>query len=379
MVKMKIKIINLFLILLIILAAGFFLFKNLAFYQQPFNADQLSELYSQSQFAEKPEKRKLIIQDYDLYAYAGYQYLITDKLDQVNIEHPPLGKYLIGLSIFLFKNQNIGQLIFGIIFLLLFYKLSFKITKNTPLSLLLVLIFFQEKIFQEQLTHSLLDLSLGLFLIIFFLSLINQTRKNKLNLIIRGLSLGAIAGIKYPTTAFLVWLTMFFYLFLKKEKGIIRKVFISTFIAIIFFLTLYFPFFIKNPNPLSFYNLQVKALKIHLSHVPEYPKAQVFNVLFLNRWLTWWGNKEYIKTEFWNILWPILTLNFILTLIFLKKTQSNLLINLWSSIYLISLSWRLFFPRYLFLLLPFLYLQSFSFWLANKNKLISKKFFSNKR
>ncbi len=351
---MKIKIINAFLILLILLSLVCFFIKNLNFYQQRLDPVALSHIYSQSQFAKEPEKRKLIIQDEDLYAYAGYQYLTTGKLDQINIEHPPLGKYLIGLSILLFNNQNIGQIILGISFLILFYKLSFKITKNIPLSLLLILVFFQEKIFQEQLTHSLLDLPLGVFLVIFLLSLINQAKKNKFNSIIQGLSLGIIAGIKYPTTAFLAWLTMFFYFFIKKEKKIIKKVLMPAFMAIIFFLILYLPFFIKNPHPFSFYNLQIKALKIHLSHVPEYPKFQVFNVLFLNRWLAWWGKKEYVQTEFWNILWPILTINFLFSL---YKFKQNLLIKIWSSFYLIFLSLRLFFPRYLFLLLSFFYLQ----------------------
>ena len=75
----------------------------------------------------------------------------------------------------------------------------------------------------------------------------------------------------------------------------------------------------------------VEMMMDHLSHVPEYPKAQVFNVLLFNRWLSWWGEKGYIKTSSWNFLWPILTINFFLTLFEFRK---NLLINLWTLFYL---------------------------------------------
>lgn len=350
------------LVLLLLIIGVIFLFlslitTNLHRYQEKFNFKKLEVLYHSSQFAEKPENRKQIIQDEDLYAYSGWQYLTRGEIDQINVEHPPLGKYLIGLSILLFKNQNIGQIIWGIIFLTLLYRLSFKIVKNAPLSLLLVLIFFQEKIFQEQLTHSLLDLSQGVFLLIFFLLIIKKNKK-RCHLIVQGLSLGIIASIKYPSTALIAFLTLTAFLIIKKEKEIIKKLSLIGLAAFFVFLLSYLPFLIKNPNPSSFYSLQVRALKIHLSHVPEYPKGQVLNVLFLNRWLSWWGEKKYLKTEFWNIFWPILTLSFLISLYkWRQKLKDNLLINLWSIFYLISLGSRLFFPRYLFLLIPFFYLH----------------------
>lgn len=353
--NIKINFINIFLMLLICLSLIFCLGKNLNLYQQKFDSEKLNRLYLHSQFASQTENRQLIIEDDDLYAYAGWQYLTTGQVDQINIEHPPLGKYLIGLFTLVFKNQNLGQLVLGIIFLLFLYRLGIKTVRNQSLSLLVILLFTQEKLFQEQLTHSLLDLPLGVFLIIFLLGLINQTaKKNNLNLIIAGVSLGTIASIKYPTTALLCWLTMTIYFYLTKEKQMIKKIIILGFTASLVFLLSYLPFFIQHPHLVDFYQLQIRAIKIHLSHVPEYPKLQVFNVLFFNRWLTWWGNKEYVTTEFWNIFWPILTLNFLFSLYQIKK---NLLIKIWALIYLIFLALRLFFPRYLFLLLPFFYLQ----------------------
>lgn len=352
---MKLKILNILVILLIFSIVTGLLIEKKGLYSQKFNPQKLDLLYSQSQFAQNPQDRKLIIQDEDLYAYSGYHYLKTGELDKINIEHPPLGKYFIGLSIWIFNNQNIGQIFWAILFLILLYKLSNNIIKHSALSLLVVFLFSLEKLFIDQLTHSDLDIILGVFLLIFMLTAIGQSKSNNKTILIQGLSLGAIASIKYPTIGLLCFFTLTIYYLIIKKKFLIKKLTIIGIISLMIFLFSYLPFFIKNPQPLSFYHLQLKALKIHLSHVPEYPKFQVFNVLFFDKWLSWWGNKNYLSTGFWNILWPILIINFFLTLCL--KIKKNLLIIIWILLYLSFLSLRLFFARYLFILLPFLYIQ----------------------
>jgi len=362
---MKTKQSNFIAILIIFFLLTISFLNHKSQYLTKFNFQKLEKLYNHSQFAPKPEERIFIIQDEDLYAYAGFQYLKTGKLDSINIEHPPLGKYFIGLSILVFNNQNVGQIIWGGLFLFLLYLFAKKVLKSKSLALLLVLFFSQELLFKDQLIYSLLDLPLGVFLLLFFLKSLEKKVSPK-TIFIQGLSLGAIASIKYPTTALIAFVTLVVYYLLTKKEKIFNRLIIIGFIALGVFLISYLPFFIKNPSFISFYNLQFKALKIHLSHVPEYPKGQVFNVLLLNRWLSWWGDKNYIKTGFWNFIWPILTINFFITFLKFKK---NLLINLWSFFYLSFISIRLFFPRYLFLLLPFFYIQLF----FNIKVFVSKK------
>jgi len=267
--------------------------KNLNQYQQPFNQQQLSDLYNQSQFAPKPEDRRLVIDDHDLYAYSGWHYLNTGKLETVNIEHPPLGKYLIGLSIIIFNQQNIGQLFWGGLFLILFYFLSEKSLKNNSLSLLVVFFFSLEKIFTYQLTHSLLDLPLAVFLLSLFLITKARFKNKNIKTFFQGIFLGLIAGTKYPTLAGVVFLTLVIYFLLKKEDYFLSKITKISLIGLIVFLSFYYPFF-KTNNLASFIDLQIKALKIHLSHLPEYPKGQVVKVLLFNRWLTWWEIKNIL-------------------------------------------------------------------------------------
>jgi predicted membrane-bound dolichyl-phosphate-mannose-protein mannosyltransferase len=352
---MKNKLIFYILTALIIFSFSLSVFRNISHYTTPLNMNALKNLYENSQYAELPENRKKIMQDEDLYAYAGWHYLTTGKLDRVNIEHPPLGKYLIGLSVLIFNNQNIGQIFWGVLAITLLYFLSKKYLRSPSLNLVVVLLLTQEKLFKEQITHSLLDIILLVFLLMFLLLLTNKKQADK-KAIPQGIVLGTIASIKYPSIAaviFAVWL-VFKFINKKNLQQLIKNTVVLTVTAGTVFLLTYIPFFIKNPNPLNFIRLQEKALRIHLSYVPEYPKFQVFNVLLFDRWLSWWGEKDFIETGYWNIFWPIATIVFLASLI---KPKKLLPIKLCSLFYLLFLSSRLFFPRYLFLLLPFLYLN----------------------
>lgn len=319
-----------------------------------FKVPEISSLYNQSQYAANPELRRLIIQDQDLYAWAGWYYLHTGIIDTINIEHPPLGKYLIGLSILLFNNQNIGQIFWSGLFVCFLFLIGRLVLKNNFFSLIGVLLFLQEKIFVEQLIYSLLDVIIGTFLLISLYLALKTKRLTSPYIIYQGILLGIIASIKYPSIAVILFITISIYYLMKKEKNLLVKLFSLASISTTIFLLSYLPFFINHPSPNAFINLQYKALKIHLSHVPEYPKGQVLKVLLLNQWRIWWGNKDLVKTEYWNFFWPIITLNFLVAFGNFKK---NLLLNLWSFNYLLFLCSRLFYPRYLFLLIPFLYLQ----------------------
>lgn len=352
---MNIKFINLLRFILIFLIIRQFIWiitTNSSFFSKTFNYQQLTDFYQHSQFAQTPEDRINIIQDEDLYAYSGWHYLTTSQLDSINIEHPPLGKYLIGLSILLTGNQNIGQIFWGLCFTILLYLLGKKIMNNSLLALLAVLLFTQEALFKEQMTHSLLDLIQGVFLLILLLITL---LKPKYRIFYQGISLGCIASIKFPSIALIALITLFIYNFLQDKKSLIKNTLTISFVCLAVYLLSYSPFFIKYQNPIHFYNLQLRALKIQLSHVPEYPKGQVFNVLLFDRWLSWWGTKDFIKSGYWNIMWPVLIISFVISL--RTKFKKNLLINLWIISYLCFIASRLFFPRYLLLLLPFLYLN----------------------
>src|SRR3989344_1572771 len=97
---------------------------NYKYFTRRFNPVYFGNLYSQSQYV-IGERSKGGIGDDGLYAFARYYYLLQKgDVASVNFEHPPLGKYLIGLSIYLFGNENVINIIYYSLILIISYKLS---------------------------------------------------------------------------------------------------------------------------------------------------------------------------------------------------------------------------------------------------------------
>src|SRR3989344_3460516 len=109
------KTIPLFIFLISVLNLTNFWFNNLNRFQKPFDFKYFSDLYSKSQYV-LGEKSIGGIGDDGLYAFSGYYYFFQKgDVSAVNFEHPPLGKYLIGLSIFLFHNELFINIIYFVL------------------------------------------------------------------------------------------------------------------------------------------------------------------------------------------------------------------------------------------------------------------------
>jgi len=357
---MELKPKPLFFFLIIILSFIIRLFPYRQSFFQKFDPKGLENLYQHSQFSQNPADRTEIIRDHDLYAYSGWHYFKTADLSTVNIEHPPLGKYLIGLSILLFNNQNIMQIFLAIIFLWVSFLLGFRLLKNPWLALLVPLTLIYENLFIKQTTQSLLDLPQAAMISLFCWSALRK--KSPLLL---GLLLGTVSSIKFPAAAIILGLSFLIHSALTNKRQSIKAGIVVLIIALAFYLLTYSPLFLKQ-GPVGVATLHIRALKIHLSHLPKYPPFVPLKVMFLNQWPVWWDEKNPIhQTEEWNIFWPFLAAGIILSPFFYwqKYKESGkkqfILFFLFSWLYFVFLNSRLFFPSYLFLILPFLYILLF--------------------
>jgi predicted membrane-bound dolichyl-phosphate-mannose-protein mannosyltransferase len=166
------KLIKLFFVIIICCVFVIPVIRNRSFYTRKFDYDLLGQKYSKSQYIVGSGSEG--IGDDGLYAFAGYYYLNGGDPSQVNFENPPLGKYLIGISIAFFKNENAIYIIYAFFILLTTYLISKFFFKNNIWSLFTVLILCLMRLFQiqylpvnaDQYSMTMLDLPLTVFLLI---------------------------------------------------------------------------------------------------------------------------------------------------------------------------------------------------------------------
>jgi len=127
--------------IILILIIVFFVYRcNDVFYVQ-FEPKTILEEYSVSIHT------GTIFSDDKLYALASWRYITGTTPDVINFEHPPLAKYLIGLSELAFMNQALLSLIFSVFTLMLVFLISKKILHIFPFTLLPILILSMDKLY----------------------------------------------------------------------------------------------------------------------------------------------------------------------------------------------------------------------------------------
>jgi len=213
-----------------------------------------------------------------------------------------------------------------------------------------------EPLFRSQLTHSLLDLPQAVFILIYLFAF--SKIKHPLWLMVSGLSLGAAAAIKFPAAALILSFISFLTIFYQKRSAwgkYLKRLLLINFFAFMVFTLAYLPLLLSSGIN-AWFDLLIKASRMHLSHVPQYPKGVVFLVLLFNQWPRWWGKGGYQTVLEWQYSWPLLGVVFLISPILAIKNrlltkEPLLFFFVWS--YLIFLASRLFFPAYLLPILPF--------------------------
>ncbi len=127
----------------------------------------MKEIYENSQYVSK--KPKYIIPDETINTYAGWEYLKGVNPVLIAADTPPLGRYMIGLSGFLFNNVNIVTVIFSVLSLFLMFLVGKQIFRSSLIALIPPLLFSFEPIFKNQIVYSpLLDIFQLVFLLLIF-------------------------------------------------------------------------------------------------------------------------------------------------------------------------------------------------------------------
>ncbi len=350
---------KLFIILLIIFLLQF-LFRVYQYkdnYLTKFDAQYWKQRYLHSQWV-VPNSRESIGDD-GLYTYAGWEYIQGLDPSLLNAETPPFGKYLIGLSEIIFANQNTFALLNGLLVLVALFILSKIIFRDTLLALIPVMLFSSDPLFFSQLRAPFLDtLYMGLLIFIFIF-----VQKEKF--LMANIFLGLMAATKSSASIFLlVPAVIIAYLFYMKDYRQIKKFILFLPVSILVFLLTYARYFLLGHNLREFLGLQKWIVTFYETGAKGTPGA-VWQIFLSGKWPTWWGTVEQVSE--WSLLWPlslIAVLYYLYKVFPKRRLYKSTLLGFWIIAYLIFLTFVPVWPRYLLLVLPFMYILAV--WVLSK-------------
>lgn len=368
---------NLTALFIISLITGIFAFRFSDQLFKPTNMSEYGEKYSQSQYI-LGENSPANISDAELYIYAGYAYFKGEDPTTINFEHPPLGKYLFGLSYYLTGNSLQINILLHIITLFLFFLLSKKFINSLLLRIGAVLTLAALPLFSHLLPQALLDVPLLLSMLAFYLALSWKTTKLFQKYFLIGLILGVMASIKYPIPFMVIPFSILFIgAWMQKE---ICWILLSLLVIFGIYLFQYLGYFIHGHSIFDFIKFEIYRFNWWTGD-RTMPKFLIFENLFTGRYEAWWEPGTYQYTKEWTPLLPIIFMLSLPSFFVMKKDN-------WTILYFVfSIITLLFFAigsgaslRYLLLTIPIWILTIFSGFetLINKNE-FKKKLLQNQK
>lgn len=328
--------------------------------------EALKKAYHSSQYIKKVNPS--IIPDEALEAFIGGFLQKGGNPIMVTHDHPPLGRYLIAISITLFDNANtiiIPLLFFSGIGIFLIAQL---VLKNTIYSLIPLAIFINEPLFLNKLIFSPLlepiQLPFIIFSLFFFIKGILEKKYLKY-FILTSTMLGFVISIRFFIVGAFLLLTMIVYLFQQNHFDKKTKLFFLTLpIALIILIISYIKTLQDGYSFRQVLGVQKYILFYHKSGfiLP----FSFWDLLLFNRWHTWWGNNSISSDFQWILAWPVFTFLTILSLLFgifkkIRFNEAEEIILLWTIFYCLMLATGYSSTRYFLPLLPFLYILGVSF------------------
>ncbi|MBI3443359.1 glycosyltransferase family 39 protein [Candidatus Woesebacteria bacterium] len=308
-----------FLGVLVIIAVFFLqLYQKRDRFLTPYSYRYFSDKYLVSQYV-MGEGSTYILPDYELYSYAGYYYITGGDVSRVNFENPPLAKYLIGISIFLFGNPLIIYLILAVFYLFLTYKFA-KLLFSSFIGLVALLGLVIDPYFIHAVTYTHLDFPLA----VFFLAglYIFLTAKSLRQDIIAAVFFGLAVSSKF----FPFFAVIFVYLFCwrmkekKREKGQLWRFLLILPSIIIVYFAAYTQYFLSH-TLIDFLKYQWWVLRWRMGN--PIVVGNILQSIFFGRLATWW---EKVPTfhywlEEWSPLLPVVVVGAFMSIVFFYHSR----------------------------------------------------------
>ena len=341
-------------------------FFNHAYWQR---YEAYKNAYYSSQYVK--EEAPSIIPDEIFNSFAGGFFLLGNNPIHIVHDHPPLGRYLISLSILIFKNEHIHIIFWQFLTLLSLYLISKSLIKGKIIALIPLFIFAFEPLYLNQFKYTPLlePIQLPFIFLSLYFTHKSISSKREINFFLTSIFIGLVITIRFFPLGMLLYFTWLFSVFIF-DKREIKKILIFSPAILIILLTAYFKCFLEG------YSLR-KVLGIQ-KYMYEYHKSQLmtpfsaFDLLLFNRWHTWWGERLIASDPQWRIWWPtsfflailsiarIIKENFSIGRLkrYFSRKENSLesVLIAWIIIYLTFLSVGQTTTRYFFPILPIFYI-----------------------
>lgn len=330
-----------------------------SFFYRNYQYEPLKRAYETSQYVTKINPG--IIPDQTMEAYAGGALIRGANPILVLSDQPPLGLYLIGLSIIIFNNATTTSIILLGLSALGVFLIAKASLKNSLLALVPLTIFINEPLFLNTVVNLPLIEPIQLPFIIFalyFFIRANRSKNYTRWFILVSVMLGAVISTRFFILGAFLLLAFVAYLLLERD---IRKIFafvLTLPISLVVLIASYFKTIMDGYSLLSVFGIQKYIYVYHKSELGI--PFSFWDLILFNRWHTWWGDRSISSDSQWIIIWPIsivLSFGLLLTKLVRKKLEDvDKVILLWIISYSMLLSLGNVSVRYFMPLTPFIYI-----------------------
>ncbi|MDP3955419.1 MAG: hypothetical protein Q8Q15_03600 [bacterium] len=330
--------------------------------------EYLKRTYYSSQYVNKNKPN--IMPDQAFEAFLGGAFAKGENPILFVHEHPPLGRYIIGFSIILFKNSTTILLPLMFFSLLGIFLISRLVIQNTFLSLVPLAIFLNEPLFISKFEIAPLIEPIQLTFIIFSLYFFIKGatgKKYAQYFILSSIMLGFVISIRFFILGGALAFAMILYFIFKKKIDKRFVIFLFSLpLSLVVLAASYTKTIQEGYSVFQIFGIQKYIFFYHKSKLSSI--FSFWDLIMFNRWHTWWADKRIITDSQWIPIWPIsMTLTFLHVLLSLikklKLTDPEKIVLFWIFSYSALLSVGYSTTRYFLPLLPFLYIMGVSFLL----------------
>lgn len=356
-------------LLLIILLSylGIVVFANRALLFSTFDQSYWKNKYEQSQWKLPLSVRT--IGDDGLYLYEGYRLINGSDPTSSNAEMPPLGKYMIGLSIKIFGNGYVYGFIVTIGLVIATYALAKTLLKETVSALFIAILLATDPLITNQYALTMIDALQALLFVLFFHSIFTihtaPLAHQKWRAGLSGLILGLFSVTKLPVLMPIMIVSSGIYLLVVTKK---IHLFLPLIIgAITGYILPYSAYFLHGHTILDWIKIQkwMISFYLHSNLTPTWGSAisTLFTGMYQNIF-----SREWLHASEWSPTWGILMFAACTTLIARIRSrvfnyQHDMLLAI---LFLVVLLYACipFWSRYFVVILPILYVAGMSKFLT---------------